>query len=74
MMPPPKRQWGSPESRVASIKGLGRGRLKSATTRAAEKAEGMAFARAWREANKGRDWTLPANFACKCPNCGSIMP
>jgi len=44
---------------------------KRLTTAQQEKLEGMAFARAWREENKGRDWSLePA----RCPTCQRVLP
>lgn len=71
--PPQRRNWRSPETRAASLKALTSARLKAHDSRRAEKIEGMAWARAWREANNGRDWSLPATFACKCPTCGSLV-
>ena len=55
----------------APLSGLALGQLKSITTRRAEKAEGMAFARAWRETNRGRDWSIPAGAVARtiCPTC-----
>jgi len=49
------------------------GLAKAQATRRAEKEEGMAFARAWREANRGRDWSLEPAPAC-CPTCNRVLP
>ncbi len=51
------------------------GYAKALATRRAEKAKGMAFARAWRERNRGRDWTLPANPIVRpvCAHCQQVI-
>lgn len=49
----------SPETRAA-LSAAGRlGAVKGAAQRRREKDEGMAFAREWRERNRGVDWSLP---------------
>lgn len=69
----PRRTWRSPETRAASLAGLPAARAKAHAQRTAEKIEGMAFARAWREANKGRDWTVPKGAKIVCACCGQVV-
>jgi hypothetical protein len=65
-----RRNWRSPETRAASLAGLPKARAKAHQQRTKDKIEGMAFARAWREANKGRDWTVPEGATLVCACCG----
>ncbi|MES2902709.1 MAG: hypothetical protein V4696_00845 [Pseudomonadota bacterium] len=60
---------------TAPITGSRLGGIKSTARRRAEKAEGMAFARAWREKNRGRDWAIPADAVVRpvCPHCRQVL-
>lgn len=52
---------------------LERARAASATARQRKREEGLAFARAWRESNKGRDWSLPASTRIVCATCNQVV-